>query len=89
MKNQLKQKSNFLVHDKQANSEGIRRTVSGVVDRNWLRIGISSVGPKQKFVKKLGNTIATGRAQKNPDHMIKINKDSDVRELFFSSLSDL
>lgn len=89
MNSQSKKQSNFLVHDKQVNTNGERRTISGVVERNWLRIGISTVGPKQKFVKKLGNTIATGRAIKNPNHVIKLEKDSDVREIFFNALKDL
>lgn len=46
----------------------VRVAMSGIFkeEENLLQIGIAECNPKDKFDKKLGRIISSGRAEKNP-----------------------
>ena len=43
-----------------------RVTIAGIVEGNELKIGASACSPKDNFSKKIGRSIALGRATKKP-----------------------
>jgi hypothetical protein len=43
-----------------------RATFAGIVEGKTISIGVSVCSTKDNFQKKLGRTIAEGRARKNP-----------------------
>ena len=47
-------------------------TVAGVLEGTTLRIGIAQTSPCDKFQKKLGRKIASGRAENKPIKVIEL-----------------
>jgi hypothetical protein len=51
--------------------KGKRRcTFAGIINGQSIRVGIASCSLKDHFIKKLGRTIAEGRARKSPEYLI-------------------
>lgn len=86
---QQSEQKTFLFHERSKNSKGQRRSVAGIVEGNQLRIGVSTCGPKDQFIKKLGNKISMARAEKKPSKTITLDADQSARDVFFESLSSL
>ena len=79
----------FLFHEKSKNAKGQRKSVAGIVEGNQLRIGISTCGPKDQFVKKLGHKISMARAEKKPSKVIYLDGEQSTRDVFFDALKAL
>lgn len=56
---------------------GRRFTLAGFPDGNKLKIGLAVCNPKDQFCKKIGRSIAEGRA-KNKDSYFELS--TDLRE---------
>lgn len=85
-------KADFLMHEKQSDSKGRRRTFAAIKTGKsgmTMKIGVSTCGPRDSFTKALGRKIATGRAIKNPILTVRIRKGQDEREVFYRAVSKL
>lgn len=67
-----------------------RATVVGIVEGNQINIGVSVCSLKDTFEKKLGRTIAMGRASKEKSRFcaIAVTKDKQ-KEMFYSFASKI
>lgn len=73
------QPQSFTYHD-----PNLRGTVVGVVQNNLLVFGLAMRNYQDQFSRKLGRTIALGRAEKRPIDAIEIGQDNPV-ELFYQT----
>jgi hypothetical protein len=65
--------------------KGKRRcTFAGVIDGQYIRVGIARCSRKDHFQKRLGRAIAEGRAKKTPVFQIEFEEYPIKRFLEFS-----
>lgn len=57
----------LIYHDKDT-----KATVAGVIQGEFLNFGLALKSPDDNYSRKLGNTIAEGRAKKNPYGCVEI-----------------
>ncbi len=63
-------------------------TVAATVVDGWLRFGVSVCSPADQYNRKLGRTIACGRAEKRPQCTIPLCG-RDPREVFSAHAMEL
>jgi len=89
LNNSIMKDQTFLFHEKETNSKGQRRTFAGKISNGVMSIGVSTCGRNDQFIKERGRVIALGRADKKPSVTVTIDNNTDIRELFFSTVKSL
>lgn len=89
---QIEPKADFLLHEKQSDEKGRRRTFAAIKTGKQgmtMTIGISTCGPRDTFVKSRGRQIAIGRAMKNPVMKVRIRQGQNPRDVFYRAIGKL